>query len=295
VSVRVGAPKSGDERLRWIRSAPGEPRCPDLSALSPSIIESELFGHCRGAFTGAVDHRVGWLEQVALGGTLFLDEIGDVETTLQVKLLRVLERREFQRLGETETHTFSGRLVAATHRDLAALIERGAFREDLYFRLCGHLITTPSLRAQLDDAPEELPRMVRLLAARIVTPPFVEPLAERALRWIQTELPSDYAWPGNVRELAQCLRNVLMSNAYRPLGKQAVKRTDEEFYRKFEEGRLTADEILRRYVTLVHAQTGSYRETAKRTGLTRRTLAEKIDHALLATLIKEGAGKKTGG
>jgi DNA-binding NtrC family response regulator len=164
----------------------------------------------------------------------------------------------------------------------------------------GQGVPGPSLpqhvAAQRDmAAPEELPRMVRLLAARIVTPAFVEPLAERALRWIQTELPSDYAWPGNVRELAQCLRNVLVSNAYRPLGKQAAARTDEEFYRKFEEGRLTTDEILRRYVTLVHAQTGNYRETAKRTGLTRRTLAEKIDHALLATLIKEGAGKKMGG
>src|SRR5690606_8428305 len=117
----------------------------NLSALSPTLIESELFGHRRGAFTGAIEDRAGWLETCPARGTVFLDEIGELDGPIQVKLLRVLQSRTFQRLGDTRTRRFGGKIIAATHRDLAAEMQAGRFRADLYYRLCSDLITTPTL------------------------------------------------------------------------------------------------------------------------------------------------------
>ncbi|MCK5802562.1 MAG: sigma-54 factor interaction domain-containing protein, partial [Lentisphaeria bacterium] len=120
-----------------------------LSALSPALVESELFGHRRGAFTGATEDRCGWLETCGPQGVVFLDEIGEISADLQVKLLRVLETRSFQRLGELEERRFTGKLIAATNRDLACEIAEGRFRQDLYYRLCSDIIRTPSLSEQL--------------------------------------------------------------------------------------------------------------------------------------------------
>ena len=132
----------------------------NLSALSSTLIESELFGHRRGTFTGTVGDRIGWLEVCRPLGAVFLDEIGELEPGIQVKLLRVLQTRTFQRLGETTDRTFHGKLIAATNQDLASKIEDGSFREDFYYRLCSDIITTPSLREQLDDSPQDLGNLV---------------------------------------------------------------------------------------------------------------------------------------
>src|SRR6266536_1572236 len=139
----------------------------NLSALSSTLIESELFGHRRGAFTGAVADRPGWLEVCPPLGTVFLDEIAEVDASIQVKLLRVLQTRTFQRVGDTQERRFQGKIVAATNRDLAAEMAAGRFRPDLYYRLCADVIETPSLAAILRDAPGELPALLRFLAARI--------------------------------------------------------------------------------------------------------------------------------
>lgn len=133
----------------------------NLSALSPTLIESELFGHRRGAFTGAVTDRAGWMETCPPHGTVFLDEIGEVDASIQVKLLRVLQSRQFQRLGDTAPLIFGGKIIAATNRDLAAEIRTGRFREDFYYRLCSDQITTPSLREQMDASADELPSTLR--------------------------------------------------------------------------------------------------------------------------------------
>jgi len=265
----------------------------NLSALSPTLIESELFGHRRGAFTGALQDRKGWFEMCPPLGTVFLDEIGEVDAAIQVKLLRVLETRAFQRLGETESRPFRGKVIAATNRDLGAAIAAGRFREDFYYRLCADLIVTPSLAAQLRDAPEELGILVRAIAARVAGDEEAEALAAEAEAWIRTHLGPDYPWPGNVRELEQCVRNVLVRGAYRPhtlrpAGARAALAND------ILTGVLTADELLRRYCTLVYARTGSYVETARRLGLDRRTARAKVDAALLATLRSEGAGPDGG-
>lgn len=108
----------------------------NLSALSPTLIESELFGHCRGAFTGAVADRPGWLEVCPPLGTVFLDEIGELDAAIQVKLLRVLQTRTFQRSGESASRQFEGKIIAATNRDLTEELQAGRFREDFYYRLC---------------------------------------------------------------------------------------------------------------------------------------------------------------
>jgi transcriptional regulator with AAA-type ATPase domain len=257
----------------------------NLAALSPTLIESELFGHRRGAFTGALEDRPGWLEVCPPLGSVFLDEIGEVDVAIQVKLLRVLQTRTFQRLGDTRDRTFPGKLVAATNRDLASEIGAGRFRADLYYRLCSDLILTPSLREQLHDAPGELRTLLRALAGRIAGEEEADAVADEAERWIASRLGSEYPWPGNVRELEQCVRNVLVRGEYRP---PALPTSASDAPKALAEamltGGLTAEELLRRYCTLVYARTGSYVETARRLGLDRRTVRERIDPALLAEL-----------
>src|SRR5437867_3320161 len=132
----------------------------NLSALSPTLIESELFGHKRGAFTGALQDRAGWLEVCRPLGAVFLDEVGEIDAAIQVKLLRVLQTRTFQRLGDTQDRKFTGKIIAATNRDLAHQMQRGQIREDFYYRLCSDMITTPSLAQILRQSPDELHNMI---------------------------------------------------------------------------------------------------------------------------------------
>jgi transcriptional regulator with AAA-type ATPase domain len=253
------------------------------SALSPTLIESELFGHRRGAFTGAVEERPGWLEVCPALGTVFLDEIGELEPSLQVKLLRVLQTRTFQRLGDTRERRFEGKIIAATNRDLAREMPAGRFRADLYYRLCSDLIVTPSLEERLRDAPGERGALVRFIARRVAGEEEAESLAIETERWIDDHLGSAYRWPGNVRELEQCVRNVMIRGEYRPPG-QASPSTRQRVADEVLAGSLSAEELLRRYCTLVYADTGSYLETGRRLGLDRRTVREKIDERLLAEL-----------
>jgi DNA-binding NtrC family response regulator len=248
----------------------------NLSALSPTLIESELFGHRRGAFTGAVVDRVGWLETCPAHGAVFLDEIGELDASIQVKLLRVLQSRTFQRLGDTAEHRFSGKVIAATHRDLVAEIDAGRFREDFYYRLCADRITTPTLREQLDESPEDLEHLL-LVSARRVAPEEAEPLAAEVAEWINKHLGPRYPWPGNVRELEQCFRNVMIHGAYTPaVSAKPASGEWELTARAIRGGELTAEELLRRYCRIVHDHCGSYEQTAKRTGLDWRTVKKKL-------------------
>jgi DNA-binding NtrC family response regulator len=247
-----------------------------LSALSPTLIESELFGHRRGAFTGALADRAGWLEVCPPLGTVFLDEIGELDVALQVKLLRVLQSRTFQRIGDTRDRRFAGKIIAATNRDLATEITAGRFRTDLYYRLCSDIITTPSLAEQLRDAPGERRTLVRFIAERVAGEAEAETLAVETERWIDAHLGADYAWPGNVRELEQCVRNVMIRGEYRPPAAAAPTSGSDDLAAALRDGALTADELLRRYCRLVYERTGSYQETARRLGLDRRTVRDKV-------------------
>ena len=176
----------------------------NCAAIPTGLLESELFGHEKGAFTGAISQRIGRFE-LAHRGTLFLDEVGDITLELQSKLLRVLQEQEFERLGGTKTISVDVRLVAATNRDLSEMISQGRFRSDLYYRLNIFPILLPPLRERLDD----IPRLVRH---------FTQSYARRMGRRIET-IPSSvmdalvrYPWPGNVRELQNVIeRAVILS------------------------------------------------------------------------------------
>lgn len=251
----------------------------NLAALSPTLIESELFGHKRGSFTGAVADREGWLETCPKLGTVFLDEIGEIDASIQIKLLRVLQSREFCRLGETRSRAFRGKIIAATNRDLAAAMQQGHFRQDFYYRLCADMVEVPSLRERLADNRGELSHLVAQLAARIVGDE-APPLADEVVGWIENNIVADYPWPGNVRELEQCVRNVLIRRAYVPPTARAAASRDsaeQELAEAIAGGRLTADELLRRYCTMVYAATGSYEATGRKLGLDRRTVRTKVD------------------
>ena len=258
----------------------------NISALSPTLVESELFGHRRGAFTGAVADRKGWLETCTGLGSVFLDELGDLDPAIQVKLLRVIETRTFHAVGDTAVRQFQGKLITATNRDLAALIARGRFREDLYYRLCSDQVETPALAEQLADSPAVMPELVFYMSRRVAGDE-AETLAREVLEWLAANLPPDYGWPGNYRELEQCVKNVLIRRNYQPSQPRA-RNAAQQFARDVRAGRLSADELLTQYVTLVYSRTGSYEETARRLGLDRRTVKAKVDRAMLAKL---GPGK----
>jgi DNA-binding NtrC family response regulator len=253
----------------------------NISALSPTLVESELFGHRRGAFTGAIADRKGWLETCPPAGAVFLDELGDLDPSIQVKLLRVIETRTFHPVGETAGQQFRGKLIAATNRDLAAAIREGRFREDLYFRLCSDQIATPSLAEQLADSPQVLRELVVYMTRRVMGSE-AEELAAEVADWIETNLGAEYPWPGNYRELEQCCRNVLIRQDYRP--QRSSQNPLEEIAQDLQAGRLTAEALLSRYCTLVYSRTSSYEETARRLGIDRRTVKSKIDPALLKRL-----------
>ncbi len=242
----------------------------NLAALSPSLIESELFGHKRGSFTGAIADRVGWLEACPRQGSVFLDELGEMEMSIQVKLLRVMETREYAAVGDTARRQFAGKLIAATNRDLAAEIAAGRFREDLYYRLCADLIRTPSLAEQLDDVPASFDELLLYMTRRTVGEE-AESAFPAVLDWIHKHLPKGYRWPGNYRELEQCVRNVLIRRTYQPLSQP------DDFHDRYNRGELTADAVLSHYAKLVYGQCGSYVETARRLGLDRRTVKARID------------------
>lgn len=172
------------------------------AALAANILESELFGHERGAFTGATERRVGRFE-AADGGTLFLDEIGEIDAGTQVKLLRFLETRSFERLGSVKPVKVDVRLVAATNRDLEAMVKAGDFREDLLYRLNVVRLLMPPLRERRDDIALLLRHYILQMAEENGVPPIeVDPEAMRALE--------AYGWPGNIRELRNFAENAVV-------------------------------------------------------------------------------------
>jgi two-component system, NtrC family, response regulator AtoC len=171
-------------------------------AFSPQLLESELFGHERGSFTGAFERRIGRFEQ-ASGGTLFLDEIGEIDENTQVKILRVLGERTFERVGGNQTLHADVRLIAATNKDLAALVAEGRFRDDLYFRLNVVLITMPPLRGRREDIPLLVQAFLKE-SAKENGKPFRE-LAPEAMACFL-----EYNWPGNVRELRAAIEHAVV-------------------------------------------------------------------------------------
>ncbi|WP_309398702.1 sigma-54 factor interaction domain-containing protein [Cerasicoccus maritimus] len=253
----------------------------NLSALSSNLIESELFGHRKGAFTGALHDRKGYLSVCGQHGTVFLDEIGETEPSIQVKLLRLLQTRSFSPIGDTEPRNFQGKIMAATNRDLLAEIEAGRFREDFYFRLNADHVRTPSLREILRESPGELENLVSHIARKLVGPDESAALTDEAMVVVARDLSDDYPWPGNFRELEQCVRNILVHGEYmpQPLGRPDAQSPASELALEIQLGRLTANELMSRYVSLLYEKTPNYEELGRRLELDRRTVKKYVNGA----------------
>jgi transcriptional regulator with GAF, ATPase, and Fis domain len=177
----------------------------NCAAIPLDLLESELFGHERGAFTGAIAQKIGRFE-LADKGTLFLDEVGDIPAALQPKLLRVLQEQEFERLGSTRTHHVDVRLVAATNRDLTGMASRGEFRTDLYYRLNVFPVALPPLRERREDIPALVNHFAEMFGRRMGKP--IEQISDETMNAL-----ASYPWPGNVRELQNLVeRAVILSD-----------------------------------------------------------------------------------
>ena len=179
----------------------------NCSAIPETLLEAELFGHVRGAFTGAVANRPGKLEQ-ANRGTLFLDEVGTMSTALQMKLLRVLQEREFERVGDTHVVRVDVRVIAATNSDLAKMVAEGRFREDLFYRLNVIPLHLPALRERKEDIPLLVQHFLQKYAAAATAPGWPAPrtltVSQQAMRKLMA-----YTWPGNVRQLENALERAV--------------------------------------------------------------------------------------
>jgi formate hydrogenlyase transcriptional activator len=242
----------------------------NCAAIPATLIESELFGYERGAFTGAVAQRIGRFE-AANGGTLFLDEIGEIAPELQVKLLRVLQEQEFERLGSTRTTRVNVRVVAATNRDLPQMIEEKQFRADLFYRLSVFPIQLPPLRDRREDIPDLVRHFVRKYAVRMNR--IVEEIPAETM-----EAMVDYDWPGNIRQLQNLVEHgVIISSggAFQPpLAGLQSKKTNLPRSRK------TLEDAIRDHILQALEQTkwvvGGRHGTAAYLGVARTTLLAKM-------------------
>ena len=238
--------------VRMIHDQSGRASGPFVSincaALTETLLESELFGHVRGAFTGAVRDKAGLFE-VATDGTLFLDEIGEVAPTVQAKLLRALQEREIRRVGAERTIKVNARVVAATNRDLRAAVASGSFREDLYFRLGAFVITVPPLRERREDIPLLVHDFVRRAAQRVKKD--VQSVSADAMTALM-----NYHWPGNVRELEHAIERAVIvarGETVRPrelppeISHKARQRVSDDSLDLHEQERATIERALERF------------------------------------------------
>jgi formate hydrogenlyase transcriptional activator len=243
----------------------------NCAAIPSGLLESELFGHEKGAFTGAVMRKPGRFE-VADKGTLFLDEVGDIPLELQSKLLRVLQEREFERLGSTRTQQVDVRVIAATHRDLKKMVEEGTFRSDLYYRLHVFPLTVPPLRDRREDIP-------------LIVGHFVEKYARRMSRRIETvpaktmEVFENYSWPGNVRELQNFVERAVILSPGSSL-RAPIEELTQETKQSSQPNLSTLEEMEREHVLRALREsnwvTGGPKGAAVRLGMKRTTLAYRI-------------------
>ena len=247
----------------------------NLAEFPESLLEAELFGHEKGAFTGALERRDGVFAASSGNGAIFLDEVGELGAPVQIKLLRVLQERVFTPVGSRRARRFRGRVIAATNRGLTEL-RAGLLREDFYYRLCSDVIVMPPLRARLAEAPGELESLVRKLLERTLgtaSDTLVAPVCEALAR----DLGPRHPWPGNVRELEQCVRRVLLTGRCSTAGSAPGASSDDPFVLRMAGGELDADELLGGYCARLLARLGTLESVAQRTRLDRRTVKRYAD------------------
>lgn len=247
----------------------------NLSQIPDLLIESELFGHARGSFTGAIKNHDGVFARSSIHGAVFLDEIGELSTRTQVKLLRILQERIFSAVGSSRTLHFSGRVIGATNRDIDRMRQKKKFRDDFYFRLCSDTITIPSLRRRIEEDAGELELLTDHLLTRIVGRPQPE-LLQQVLNTLHTSLPPEYEWQGNVRELEQAIRRILLSGSYeRDTGSDRSHEYDA-IIREVDQGNWSMAQLSKWYCKHLYEKYGTYQQVARKTGLDRRTVKKYL-------------------
>ncbi|QBG46677.1 sigma-54-dependent Fis family transcriptional regulator [Verrucomicrobia bacterium S94] len=243
----------------------------NLSQYPASLIESELFGHRKGAFTGAIEKHEGIFSRCSAHGAIFLDEIGDVGIPIQIKLLQVLQERTFSPVGSHEKLRFNGRVIAATNKSIDELRRAGEFRDDFYYRLCSDIITVPPLRERIRQTPKELELLAGHLMGRICGTELKYPILAK----LKENVGHNYAWPGNVRELEQAIRRIMITGSY--TGDAAAEsHTEVSLEQAMSSGNVTAKELVERYCRELYAVYGNYGEVARRTGLDWRTVKKNV-------------------
>ena len=242
----------------------------NCAAIPFDLLESELFGHEKGAFTGAVAQKIGRFE-MADTGTLFLDEIGDLPLALQPKLLRVLQEQEFERLGSGRTHQINLRLVAATHRDLSEMVARNEFRSDLYYRLNVFPVVVPPLRERREDIPLLVSHFVEVFARRMGK--HIERIPEKTVNALMA-----YDWPGNVRELQNLIERAVIRSDNGVLPNPLPRSQDDAHTAALSEGTFMDSQraLILQTLRAAGGMIGGPQGAAARLGLKRTTLVSKM-------------------
>lgn len=251
----------------------------NLSQYPETLLESELFGHTKGAFTGAVESHEGLFALCGPHGAIFLDEIGDVNPQVQIKLLQILEERIFSPVGSHKKLKFHGRVIAATNRSIDQLREKGTFRDDFYYRLCSDCIVVPSLQQRIQENPGELDELIAYTVERI-TGHRAKELTKAVKEVINKNLGKDYHWPGNVRELAQCIRRVIIKRHYEGDNAAAGEDFKSKLFSGIESGELNAQDVLAVYCSSLYEKYGTYEQVARVSQLDRRTVKKYIQRYL---------------
>lgn len=248
----------------------------NLSEFSKNLIESELFGHKKGAFTGAVDNHMGVLSHCSPYGAVFLDEIGNISVPIQIKLLKVLEERAFRPVGSHETFRFKGRIIAATNRSMEQIQDPDIMRRDFFYRLSSDIITIPPLRQRIREEPAELDDLLAYKVKQTLGKPSAK--VTRAIRKIIiSQLGRHYEWPGNVRELEQYVRRILLNHNFKIYRQESSGNTRSKLAEAMDQGRISALDLIRGYCSALYQQYGNYGEVSRRTSLDRRTVKKYID------------------
>jgi len=247
----------------------------NLSQFPETLIESELFGHKKGAFTGAVENYKGLFDQCSPYGSIFLDEIGEVQIPVQIKLLQVIQERIYSPVGSHQKNRFRGRVIAATNRAIHEIREKKILRDDFFYRLCSDIIVVPPLRQRIEEDSGELDDLLALTIQRILGKPSPE-LVSMIRKKIEKKPGRNYPWPGNVRELEQCVRRILLKKSYdgdhRPVARDlATVITDGVLT-----GDMDAQSLLSAYCCLLYRNHGTFEAVAARTKLDRRTVKKYI-------------------
>ncbi len=247
----------------------------NLSQFPESLIESELFGHRKGAFTGAVENHKGVFERCSPYGSILLDEIGEISMPIQIKLLQVLQERIFHSVGSHKKERFHGRVIAATNRSISELRSKEIFRDDFYYRLCSDIIIVPSLKERIREDSRELDDLLAFMVRRMIGRDSPE-LREMVREVIDKKLGKDYPWYGNVRELEQCVRRVVLKKNYEGEKASMEPSLNAGLLSGIEKGDITAHHLIAGYCKLLYERYGTFEEVARKAKLDRRTVNKYI-------------------